>query len=401
MRRNPLRDKIAVMGVGSTPYGRDLQRTALSLGLEAALRAIEDAGIHRQEIDGLCGSGMDTLAMGGAGFLSLQGALGIEKTTWVKNGWLGSSFVYAAEAVFCGLCDTALVVQTNLREVLMSRSAARDPFRLRAAEKKMGQGLFGADDFSRRWIHSGEPYAAWMGRYLHDYGATKDVFGLLAVNNRSHALNNPNALMRTALTLEDYHASRMIWEPMQMLDMDVPVDCGEAVIITTAERARDMRNKPVFIHAMSLGGSRVGEFYENTLPWTQNALWIALEGLWARSELRVGDVDLFYPYDGYTIDAIASTEAAGFCGPGEASNLFKSAWDRQRHILRLNSGRALVNTHGGGLSQGRAGGFNSYTEAVRQLRGTEGTRQVPGARTALLCIGSFFHDPAAVILRAS
>jgi acetyl-CoA acetyltransferase len=401
MARNPLADKIAVVGVGSTPYGRDLQRTALSLGLEAALKAIEDAGIDRQEIDGLCGSGMDTLAMGGAGFLSLQGALGIEKTTWVKNGWLGSSFVYAAEAVFSGLCDTALVVQTNLREVLMSRSAARDPFRLRSAEKKMSRGLFGEDDFARRWLHSGEPYAAWMGRYMHDYGAKKDVFGLLAVNNRSHALENPNALMRTALTLEEYHASRMIWEPMQMFDMDVPVDCGEAVIITTAERARDLRRKPVYIHAMALGGSRIGEFYENTLPWTQNALWIALEGLWARSELRVADVDLFYPYDGYSIDAIASTEAAGFCGPGESSDLFKSAWDAQQCILRLNGGRTLVNTNGGGLSQGRAGGFNFYTEAVRQLRGTEGTRQVPGAKTALLCIGSFFHDPAAVILRAS
>jgi acetyl-CoA acetyltransferase len=128
-------------------------------------------------------------------------------------------------------------------------------------------------------------------------------------------------------------------------------------------------------------------------------LWIALEGLWARSELRVGDVDLFYPYDGYTIDAIASTEAAGFCKPGEASDLFESAWDAQKKILRL--GRALVNTNGGGLSQGRAGGFNFYTEAVRQLRGTEGARQVPGAQTALLCIGSFFHDPAAVMLRTN
>jgi acetyl-CoA acetyltransferase len=400
MARNPIRDKVAVVGIGSTPYGRDLQRTALSLGIEAALKAIDDAGIDRHEIDGLCGSGMDPLAMGGAGFLSLQGALGIEKTTWVKNGWLGSSFVYAAEAVFSGLCDIALVVQTSMREVLMSRSAASDPFRLRAAQKKMGDGLFGEDDFARRWMHSGEPYAAWMGRYMHDYGATKDVFGLMAVNNRSHATRNPEALMRTPITLEDYHASRMIWEPMQMLDMDVPVDCGEAVIITTAERARDLRHKPIYVHAMSLGGSQVGEFYENTLGWTQNALWIALEGLWARSELRVGDVDLFYPYDGYTIDAIASTEASGFCKPGEASNLFRSAWDAKQNILRLNNGRTLVTTHGGGLSQGRAGGFNFYTEAARQLRGSAGARQIPAAQTALLCIGSFFHDPSAVILRA-
>jgi acetyl-CoA acetyltransferase len=399
MARNPLRDQIAVIGVGSTPYARDQKRTELSLGLEAALNAIEDAGIDRQQIDGLCGSGMNPLAMGGAGFLSLQGALGIEKTTWVKNGWLGSSFVYAAEAVFAGLCDVALVVQTYTREVLMSRSAAADPFRARAALKKMGGALAGEDDFARRWIHSGEPYAAWMGRYLHDFGVTKDVFGLMAVNNRSHAVRNPNALLRTPITLEDYHASRMIWEPMQMLDMDVPVDCAEALIVTTAQRARDLKQKPVYIHAMSLGGTRIGEFYENTLGWTHSAFWVALEGLWARSELTVEQMDLFYPYDGYTVDAVAITEAAGFCKPGEASDLFKSSWDAKQNILRLN-GHTLVTTHGGGLSQGRAGGFNFYTEAVRQLRGGEGLRQAVAAKSALVCIGSFFHDPSAVVLRA-
>jgi acetyl-CoA acetyltransferase len=399
MARNPLRDQIAVVGVGSSPYGRDLRRTELSLGLEAALKAIEDAGIERQQIDGLCGSGMNPLAMGGSGFLSLQGALGIEKTTWVKNGWLGSSFVYAAEAVFAGLCDIALVVQTYTRDVLMSRSAADDPFRLRASQTKMGGALPGEDDFARRWIHSGEPYAAWMGRYLRDYGVSKDVFGLMAVNNRSHGARNPNAVLRTPITLEDYHASRMIWEPMQMFDMDVPVDCAEALIITTAERARDLKRDPVYVHAMSLGGTRIGEFYENSLGWAQSAFWVALEGLWARSELKVADMDLFYPYDGYTVDAIATTEAAGFCKPGEASDFFSSSWDSKQNILRLN-GRTLVTTHGGGLSQGRAGGFNFYTEAVRQLRGTEGVRQAAGAKTALVCIGSFFHDPSAVILRA-
>ncbi|CAN7194591.1 thiolase family protein [Phenylobacterium sp. LjRoot225] len=400
MARNPLRDQIAVIGVGSTAYGRDLKRTELSLGLEAAVKAIEDAGIDRQEIDGICGTGMTPLAMGGAGFLTLQGALGIQETTWMKNGWLGSCFVYAAEAVFSGLCDVALVVQAYTREINMSRSAANDPFRMRAAELgAAGQAVTGFGDFARRWIHSGEPYAAWMGRYMSDFGASKDVFGRVAVNNRSHAVKNPNAVMRTPMTLEDYHASRMIWAPMQMFDMDVPVDCGEALIITTAERARDLANKPVLVHAMSLGGSSVGEFYENTLGWTENSSWISLRGLWARSELKVDDLDLFYPYDGYTINAVALTEAAGFCKPGEASDLFRSAWDAEESILRLN-GRTLVSTHGGGLSQGRAGGFNFYTEAVRQLRGTEGARQAPEAKTALTCAGSsFFHDPAAVVFR--
>lgn len=401
MARNPLKGQLAVVGVGSTEYGRDLGRSELSLGLEAAVKAIEDAGVDRQEIDGICGTGMTPTAAGGAGFLTLQGALGIDRCTWVKNGWLGSCFVYAAEAVFSGLCDTALVVQAYNRGLTMSRSAANDPFRLRRAELDGFVGV--ADkvgDPGRRWVHSGEPYAAWMGRYMHDYGVDKTVFGRIAINNRSHACNNPNAAKRTPITMDDYTSARPIWEPMQMLDMDLPVDCGEALLITTAERARDLKAKPVYIDAMSLGGSRVGEFYENTLGWTENSSWKSLEGLWERTDLSVDDVDLFFPYDGYTINAVALTEAAGFCKPGEASDLFESSWDGERNILRLR-GRTYVSTNGGNLSHGRAGGFNYYTEAVRQLRGTEGERQIAGAKTALLCAGSsFFHDPASVMLRA-
>jgi acetyl-CoA acetyltransferase len=397
--RNPLKDRLAVVGVGSTPYGRDLKRSELSLGCEAALRAIADAGLDRRAIDGVCGSGMTPLAMGGAGFLSLQGALGIGQATWVKNGWLGSAFVYAAEAVFSGLCDTALVVQTYLRNVGMSRSAAADPFRLRAAQFSDVGSDQGGWDFARRWLHSGEPYAGWMRRYMADYGVNKDAFGLMAVNNRAHGARNPAAVMQDAITLADYEDSRMIWDPMQMLDMDVPVDCGEALVITTAERARDLDVKPVYIHAMSLGGTRVGEFYENSLGWTENAFWVAQKGLWDRSDLKVADLDLFFPYDGYTIDAVAVTEAAGFCPAGEAGNYFRDNWDAGQGVLRLG-GRTLVTTNGGGLSLGRAGGANLYAEAVRQLRGTEGPRQVPGAKTALVTIGSFFHDPSAVVLRS-
>ncbi len=399
MARNPLKDQIAIVGVGSTPYGRDLKRTELSLGLEAAVAAIGDAGIDRQQIDGICGSGMTPLAMGGAGFLSLQGALGIERCTWVKNGWLGSAFVYAVEAVFSGLCDTVLVVQTYSRNPGMSRAAARDPFRLRASQYADVGGDVGLADFSKRWLHSGEPYAAITRRYCHDFGVNKDAFGLMAVNNRSHGSRNPQAVMQQPITLDEYNASRMIWDPMQMLDMDVPVDCGEALVITTAERARDLDVKPVTIHAMALGGTRVGEYYENALGWTKNAFWVSMQGLRERSDIELTDVDIFYPYDGYTLDAIAVTEAAGFCKPGGSGDFFKSSWDHGRNVLRLN-GRTEVTTNGGGLAVGRAGGANLYAEAVRQLRGTEGDRQVSGAKSALIGIGSFFHDPSAVMLRS-
>ncbi|MBW8784852.1 MAG: thiolase family protein [Novosphingobium sp.] len=399
MARNRFNDTVAVVGVGSSPYGRDLRRSHLSLGLEAAVRAIEDAGIDKQEIDGICGSGMTPLAQGGAGFLSLQGALGIERCTWVLNGWLGSAFVYAASAVASGLCDTALIVQTYQRDPGMSRSANADPFR--RALQKFGDvgGDIGGSDFAKRWVHSGEPYAAWMKRYMHDYRTNKDAFAYMAVNNRSHGSRNPAAVMQQPITLEDYHASRMIWEPMQIYDMDVPVDCAEAHVITTTERARDLPHKPVMVHAASLGGTRCGEYYENTLGWTENAHWVAAQGLWERSAIRLPEVDLFYPYDGYTIDAVGVLEAVGYCAPGEAGDFLKANWDEAAQVLRLN-GRTQVTTHGGGLAQGRAGGANFYSEAVRQLRGSEGARQVDGAKTALINIGSFFHDPSAVMLRA-
>lgn len=398
MARHPLKDTIAVVGLGSTDYGRDLQRSHLSLGIEAAVKAIRDSGLDKQEIDGICGSGMTPLAQGGAGFLSLQGALGIERCTWGINSWLGSAFVHAAAAVAAGLCDAVLVVQTYLREPGMSRSANADPFRRALSKFADVGGDIGGSDFAKRWVHSGEPYAAWMKRYMHDYGTNKDAFAYMAVNNRSHGSRNPAAVMQQPITLEDYHASRTIWDPMQIYDMDVPVDCAEAHVITTAERARDLPNKPVYIHAMSLGGTRCGEFYENTLSWTENAHWVAAQGLWDRSDLRLPNVDIFFPYDGYTIDAIGCVEAVGYCKPGEAGDFLKSNWDPVRNILLLN-GKTPVTTHGGGLALGRAGGANFYSEAVRQLRGTEASRQVDGAKSALINIGSFFHDPSAVMLR--
>jgi acetyl-CoA acetyltransferase len=398
MARNPLKDKVAVVGLGSTPYGRDFQRSWLSLGLEAAIKAIDDAGIDRHEIDGIVGTGMTPLAVGNAGFLSVQGALGIEKITWGKNGWLGSAFVFAVEAVFSGLCDTCLVVQSYRRELNMSRSAASDPFRLRSSRFSETGGM-GGRDFARRWLHSGEPYAAWIKRYMKDFGVDKRAFGLMAVNNRSHGARNPHAVAQQPISLDDYYNSRMIWEPMQMLDMDVPVDCAEAHVITTAERARDLPHKPVYIHAMSLGGTRCGEFYENSLAWTELAHWVAARGMLDRSDIQVPDVDLFFPYDGYTIDAVCTVEASGWCKPGETGDFFKQSWDPVEGVLKLN-GRTRVSTHGGGLALGRAGGSNFYSEAVRQLRGTEGARQVEDAKTAMINIGSFFHDPAAVMLRA-
>lgn len=396
--RNPLKDQVAIVGVGSAPYGRSLNRTALSLGLEAATNAIRDAGIDKEQIDGICGSGMSPMTTHDAGMLSVQGALGIPKTTFVINGWLGSCLVYTTQAVFSGLCDYALIVQVNLRGPGMSASAANDPFRARAALGSGGGSHSG--QYAEFWNHSGEPYAAWLNKYMHEYGVTRETFGKISINNRQWASKNPAAVMRQPITMDDYLNARMIWEPFGVLDMDLPVDAAEAMVLTTADRAQDLNDhKPVYVHAMSLGGTKIGEYYENGLGWDKTCPWVAMEGLWARSELKPTDMDVFFPYDGYTSTALSHTEAAGFCGPGEAAGLFDDSWDADENILKFN-GRTRVSTNGGSLSHGRMGGFNYYTEAVTQLRGEAGDRQVEGAKNALCSVGSFYHDPAAVALRA-
>ena len=131
----------------------------------------------------------------------------------------------------------------------------------------------------------------------------------------------------------------------------------------------------------------------------QECLLGGAKWLVARSELKLADIDLFFPYDGYTIDGVGVTEAAGYCGPGECGLFFKDNWDAARQVLRLN-GKTEVMTHGGGLGMGRAGGANYFSEAVRQMRGTVGARQIRQVpEAALIAIGSFFHDPCAVVLR--
>ena len=396
--RNPLKDQVAIIGLGASPYGRHIGRSPLDLGLEAARNAIIDAGIDKEMIDGICGSGMNVMQTHHAGVLSLQGALGIPELNWMINGWLGSQLVYTTQAVFSGACDFALIVQSEVRGTWASTSAANDPFRLRRSQMSGGGGGSG-DDYASAWIHSGEPYAAWANKYMHDYGAPKEMLGLIAINNRQWASKNPAAVMRTPITMDDYMASRMIREPLGVLDLDLPVDGAEAMVLTTAERAKDFTDTPVYVHAATLGGAPIAEYYDNIADWTETAPWIAMKGLWPRSDLTVNDMDLFFPYDGYTPIAIAYIEAAGFCGPGESWGLLQDSWNEESSTLML-SGRTAVSTNGGSLSHGRLGGFNYYTEGVHQLRGTAGERQLQNPKAALFGVGSFHHDPAAVVLRA-
>jgi acetyl-CoA acetyltransferase len=290
------------------------------------------------------------------------------------------------------------VVHAEIRSPTLSASAQSEPLRVRAMEFQSGaERPFG--DYAQGWIHSGEPYAALAGRYLHEFGVPREVLGLVAINNRTNAALNENAVLRTPITMDDYLGARMVRDPFGMLDMDLPVDCGEAMVITTAERAEALPRKPVYIHAASFGEADQGtEYYENVGDYGKTSPWIAMAALWAKSDLSLEDIDIFFPYDGYTINSIFFTEAAGYCRAGEAWDFFRQNWDKARNRLMVN-GKTLFMTNGGSLSHGRSGGFNYYTESVRQLRGEAGARQLPGCQATLIASGSIYHDPSIAVLR--
>lgn len=410
--RNPLNDKVAIVGIGYTEYGRHLQRTPLSLGLEAARKAVLDAGLTKNDIDGICGSGGGGgFAEGSANMLALVESLGVPGLSWCMNASLGAGLVHATHAVFSGACEVALVVSSANVGVMWSSSARNDPFRVRAAEQagtsaialrmasNPGYGSEAFGDYAQSWFHSGEPYFALARRYMHDFGVPREVFGLVAINNRSNATRNERAVMRTPITMEDYLSARLIRHPLGLLDMDLPCDYGEAIVVTTAERARDLAQKPVYIHATTFGEMRHGvEYYENIRSYTDASPWVAAKALWKRSDLTLRDIDVFYPYDGYTPITVCFTEAVGWCGPGEAYDFFQQHWNKAESRIKVND-RVLFQSGGGSLSHGRGNGFNYITEAVMQLRQNAGERQVPDARAGLIGIGSYYHDPTLTLLR--
>jgi acetyl-CoA acetyltransferase len=235
-----------------------------------------------------------------------------------------------------------------------------------------------------------------MRQHMHHYGSTRTDYARIAINNRTHALTNPHAVFRTPITLDDYLASPMIDDPMCMLDMDAPIDGAMAVVVTTLERARDLPHTPVRIDGF---GSGVPAHNEGAL-WPESdgeAFRRAVVQLFSRSDYSPTDMDLAYPYDGFTILTLLWLEAL-FTAPGEGASLLRESWREADQCLLL-FGRIPMCTNGGNLSEGRATqGFGSVLEAVHQLRGEAGPRQVAGANTAVVTNGMAATNRSVVLV---
>jgi acetyl-CoA acetyltransferase/uncharacterized OB-fold protein len=386
--RDKFEDKVALTGIGMSEIGRRLMRQPLSLTVEACQAAIADAGLTIDDIDGLStypGAG-NVGPFGEGGVTALESALGIQPT-W-HNGGIetfgpGGSVIAAMLAVAGGLA----------RHVLCFRTLWEATF-----NELMKQGKIPPMMRTDSWffpfgaVSAAHTLAQNAQRHFHRYGTTRETLGWIALNQRANAALNPTAIYRKPLTMDDYLQARMITTPFGLYDCDVPCDGAVAVIVSHVDAARDLAKPPVLVEAV---GTQIIE----RLDWDQSTLTHEPQSLgqaahmWTRTSLQPKDVDVAELYDGFTINCLSWIEALGFCGIGEAKDFL----DGGKNIAR--DGVLPLNTHGGQLSHGRTHGMGLIHEAVTQLRGEAGERQVEGARVGVVSSGGLTPS-GAILLRA-
>jgi len=365
--------RTVISGVGQSAIGRRLGRDELDLTIEAALAAIADAGLTRADIDGLAaypggvmgGSG----GFAGPGTPTVQDALRLS-LNWHSGGPEGPAQIQA-------VINAVMAVSTGLaRHVLVYRTVTESTAQGSGGRPGIGVGTEGIGG-PMQWSLPFRAYSAanWLAmnaqRHFHAYGTTREQMAQIALNARRNAGRNPNAIFREPMTLDDYFAARLITTPFCLFDCDVPVDGSTAVVVSAVEHANAVDHPVARVEAVgtALRGRPSWDQWDDmtTMPARD-----AAAHLWSRTDLRPHDVDVAELYDGFSWLAMAWLEALGFCGPGETGPFIEGG---ARIAL---AGELPLNTHGGQLSAGRLHGFGFLHEAVVQLRGEGGERQVGG-----------------------
>ncbi|MFD6966726.1 lipid-transfer protein [Streptomyces sp. NPDC059979] len=370
--RDELGGRAAIAGIGATEFSKNSGRSELKLAVEAVHAALDDAGLTPADVDGMVTFTMDTSPE-----ITVAQAAGIGELSFF------SRIHYGGGAACATVQQAALAVATGVAEVVVCYRAFNE-----RSGRRFGSGVQqrepSAEGAALGWSL---PWglltpASWVAmaaqRYLHTYHLTPEAFGHVAVTDRRHAANNPAAYFHgKPITLADHAASRWIVEPLRLLDCCQETDGGQAVIVTTTERARDLRHAPVVITAAAQGAGRRQEamtsFYRDDLTGLPEMDVVARQ-LWRTSGLRPADIDVGILYDHFTPFVLMQLEEFGFCKPGEAADF-------------VAADALALNTHGGQLGEAYLHGMNGIAEAVRQLRGTS-VNQVAGAAHALVTAGT-------------
>lgn len=374
-------DKVIISGIGQSEVGRRLMGNPLLLTIDACMQAINDAGLSLDDIDGLAtypGGMMSGMGMSEGGVTAVENALRI-RPTWhsgsAETPGQGGAIINAMLAVASGLCKHVLCFRTvwEARHAELMKQGYSRPTMGRVDGDMQWRIPFGASSASN-WI------AMAATQYMHKYGATRETLGWIALNARNNAMINPDAIYRDPLTMDDYLNARMITTPFGLYDCDVPCDGAVAVIVSAAETAGDLKCTPVHVEAV---GTQITE----VISWDQGVLdhEPMLAGpaahLWTRTDLKQKDIDVALLYDGFSFNCLSWLEALGFCDHGEAKDFLAGG----KNIAR--DGILPLNPHGGQISAGRTHGFGFVREAVIQLRGEGGDRQIKNAKTAVISTG--------------
>jgi acetyl-CoA acetyltransferase len=378
---NPLRGAAAITGLGMTPMGRIYGKSATELAADAIRLAIADAGLKKDQVDGLLiNAGITGMTGGGIG-LNLQNYAGMTNLRLLNYmnaaGSTAAQMVqYATMAIAAGMATHVVCVFADapLKQGSSSGAAYGGAARNPARSKGMS-GLYPAAGY----FGANTPYALAARRHMALYGTTQDQLGAIAVAERSWATMSPLAQMREPITLEDYHASRWIIEPLHLLDCCLVSNGAVAVVVSPAAQAKDMPQAPVYIHGMGQGhpgdSGRAGSDWE-----TETGGKLAAQTAYAMAGVGPPDIDVCELYDCYTYTVLVTLEDYGFCAKGEGGPFVEDG--------KLGPGGSLpTNTGGGELSGYYMWGMTPLSEAIIQGRGAGGERQI-AKNDVILCTGN-------------
>ena len=381
--------RAAIVGIGQTEFSKNSGRSELRLACEAVMAALADAGLAPREVDGLA-----TFTMDNNPEIEVARAIGAGPLRFFSR-------IHYGGGAACGvIMQAALAVASGAAEVVVCYRAMN--------ERSMQRFGIGATPLSKvattETAHFGWyiPFglmtpASWVAmqaqRYLHDYGATTEDFGRVSVACRKHAATNPNAwFYRRPITLEEHQASRWIVRPLRLFDCCQESDGAVAVIVTRAERARDLRQPPAVIRAAAQGASvdqqMMTSYYRDAIGDLPEMSFVAQQ-LYAQSGVGPRDFQTAVIYDHFTPFVLAQLESFGFCKPGEAKDFVKGG--------NIELGGALpVNTHGGQLGEAYIHGMNGIAEGVRQVRGSA-VNQIRDVEHVLVTAGTGVPTSAIVL----
>lgn len=377
---NALGGKASIVGIGATEFSKDSGRSEMSLASEAVAAAIADAGLKPSDVDG-----MVTYSTDNNPDIEIARHVGI-------GGLRHFSRVHYGGGAACGtIVMAAMAVATGVADVVVCYRAFNE-----RSGRRFGAGVQDlplAATAERAQFSWTTPFglltpASWVAmvarRYMHLYGATSEDFGRVAVAGRRHAANNPAAwFYEQPVTLEDHQNSRWIVDPLHLLDCCQESDGGQALVVTSAERARDLPNKPALIVAGAQGAGEeqwtMTSFFRDDIAQLPEMKIVADE-LWTSSGLTPADIQTAVLYDHFSPYVLMQLEEFGFCGRGEAKDFIRDG------AIEIG-GRLPINTHGGQLGEAYIHGMNGIAEAVRQVRGTS-VNQVASVENVLVTAGT-------------